>query len=100
MSDSMDLKAALSSEIFREYATNELARKAREERDAAAKQARAAEEELSQLEQFATMEMEIKESPKKLAAFKALQEKFASDPAYTAKVNPLFVQAVMMLKLD
>lgn len=98
--DDMDWKAAMSSEVFREYASNESARMRREAAEAAKAQETAAEEELALLEQFAAMEMEIKDSPKKLAAFKALQDKFASDEAYAAKAHPLFVKAVMMLNLD
>lgn len=99
MVDKMDWQAAMSSEIFREYAANETARMRREAQIAEQAKAHEAEEELALLEQFAAMELEIKDSPKKLAAFKALQEKFATDASYAEKVNPLFVKAVMMLNL-
>lgn len=98
--DDMTWKAAMSSEIFREYAANEAARMKREAEAARLKEANRDQEELVLLEQFAALELEIKDSPKKLQAFKILKEKFASDQAYAAKAHPLFVKAVMMLKLD
>lgn len=98
--DDMDYKAAMNSEIFREYAKIEKSRMQKEAYEKEKAKELEAENDFKMMEQFAAMELEIKDSPKKLLAFKALKEKFATDQEYTKKVNPLFVQAVMMLNLD
>lgn len=88
---SVDLDVAMNSEVFREYAKNEIAKIATEKE---------AEEDLSaSLEEFTKFQNEVLASPYKLKVFKALQEKFASDPEYTSKVKKVFVDAVMLLDL-
>lgn len=81
-----------SSEVFRNYVDNELAKEA---------QVSTNEDEMLEaiieLEAFAEG---VKNSPQKLAIFKNFQKRFASEPEYTATVHPSFVTAVMMLKLD
>lgn len=96
--DDMDWKAAMSSEVFREYFKNEAARMNAE----ITKSSSIDEEEEKSvlLEQFETLEREVRASPKKLATFRVLQKKFASDPDYAEKCKPEFVSAVMMLNLD
>jgi hypothetical protein len=89
----MDWKAAMSSEIFREYVKNELI-----------KEAEAKPEESvctdKTLKSFEKLEAHINKTPELKKAFKTLQRKFAADPEYTSKVDPSFVDGVMMLFLD
>jgi hypothetical protein len=93
----MDWKAAMNSEVFREYFQNEVARINREAQE---KQQVTEEDELNVLEQFKEFERQIRSSPKKLAVFRALQNKLATDLEYAAKVKTSFVDAVMMLDLS
>lgn len=96
----MNWKAAMDSEVFREYAKSEITRmKVEAEAEQAAKQ-NDEEDELNVLEQFKEFENQVKSSPKKTAVFKALQGKFATDAEYAAKVKKSFVDAVMMLDLS
>lgn len=90
-----DWRAAMDSEIFREYVRNETVKLAEEDR----KQKLAAEDE-QVLEDFAQFQNEVRSSPHKLQAFRTLQKKFASDPDYAAKTKKSFVDAVMMLDLE
>lgn len=92
----MDWKAAMSSEVFREYFQNEVVRINREAQN---KQQVTEEDELNVLEQFKEFERQIRSSPKKLTIFRALQNKLATDLEYAAKVKTSFVDAVMMLDL-
>jgi len=100
LNDDMDWKAAMSSEIFREFAAQELKKRASEKAKEKDLEAAEIEDELDTLEQFASLEFKIKDSPKQLRAFRELQSKFQTDPEYTAKTDPLFVKAVLMLNLD
>lgn len=95
-----DWAAAMDSEIFREYAKNELLKKKAEAQQAAEQAARAEDDEAKVLQEFEEFEKVVRASPKKLAVFRALKEKFATDPEYTATVKAEFVSAVMMLNLD
>lgn len=91
----MNWKAAMNSEIFRGFVNNELIKAAQ------AKPVEPTEDEqIEMLEKFKEFEKMVRSSPKKLAVFRTLQEKFASDPEYTAKVKGSFVDAVMMLDLS
>lgn len=95
--DDMTWRAAMDSEIFRNYAENELQRIQIEQQ---VKNASEDEEIINTVESFEKLEREIKASPDKLKVFRALQEKFASDEKYTASVKKSFVDAVMLLNLD
>lgn len=87
-----DWSAAMSSEVFREYAQNELKKEAMKP---------SSENEMeANFKFFKEIEGQINNSPKMKQAYKALQEKFASDEDYRMKTNPIFVNAVMMLELD
>lgn len=100
MSD-MDWKAAMNSEIFREYAAIELQKQAAQKQAESLKVDHLDDDTTSELmEQFKQLEAEVSASPLKKKAFRALQLKFASDPVYTDKVDPLFVEAVMMMDLE
>jgi len=96
----MDWKAAMDSEIFREYAKNEIAKMANEAQQKREEEKNVEEDKLDILEKFKEFEHEVRSSPKKLAIFKVLQDKFAADADYTSKVKKSFVDAVMMLDLS
>lgn len=96
--DKMDWLAAMDSEIFREYLKNETLRINAEAQTLASVDVE--EEKVKLLNEFEAFEADIKLSPRKLATFRALQKKFASDPEYAEKCKPGFVSAVMMLNLD
>ena len=94
MNDDMTWKAAISSEIFREYLKNELMKSASSE------EVSPEEEKDALIQEFEKFQEAVKASPNKVKVFKALQHKFATDPEYTAKVKKSFVDAVMLLDLD
>lgn len=93
MVDAQDWKAAISSEVFREYLKNELTKEAQManvpsiDSDAI-------------VEQFHNFQAQVNQDPKLLKAFQVLQKKFAQDEVYRNKTNPIFVEAVMMLELQ
>lgn len=89
----MDWKAAMSSEIFREYVQNELIKEANTPPPAPINEAQV----LNELEEFQT---KVRNDPYLRKAFRALKEKFASDPSYRSKVDVKFLQGVMLLDLD
>ena len=99
--DHMDWKAATDSEIFREFAKNELLKEAKaEEQDKLAKANEPGNEEL--IRQFYALEEKVNGSPKLLASFRAFKSKIMSDFAYLKKAeasNKLLVEAVMMMDL-
>ncbi len=95
----MDWKAAMNSEVFREYFQSEVARINRQAQENRIEAEHADENQLNILEQFKEFERQIRSSPKKLAVFKALQNKLATDFEYASKVKKSFVDAVMMLDL-
>ena len=88
----MDWAAIKDSEIMTSYLRGELAKEA-SCRPPVVKQ----EDVLRDFEKF---EAAVKEDAKLRFTFKKLQEKFADDPEYTSKVNPKFVEGVMLLDLD
>jgi hypothetical protein len=88
-----DWNAACSSEIFREYVKNELIKEANAPQPAPLA---SADDALVEFEQF---ENRVRSDPKLFAAFKALQQKFANDPAYRNKTDSKFVEGVLLLNL-
>ena len=88
-----DWAALMSSEVFREYYSSALS-----------KEAQAVHEETllkrQIFEKFQDLQKQINASPELKEAFKALQEKFATDEEYTKQVDPKFVAGVLTLKLD
>ena len=94
--DSTDWNAAISSEVFRNYATSELQKEATENKTAEEE----FEIEVELLQNFENFEKKVNTSPQLKLAFQKLQRTFISDPEYTAKVHPSFVEGVMMLKLE
>lgn len=98
----MDWKAAMDSEVFREYAKNEIYKMQVKAQETQHQQSidEGEQEKLRTLEQFKEFEQQVRSSPKKLAVFRALQNKFATDSEYTSRVKASFVNAVMMLDLS
>lgn len=96
----MDWKAVMNSEVFREYFQGEVARMTREAQEKQKESENIEEDRSNVLEQFKEFERQIRSSPKKLAVFRALQNKLATDLDYASKVKTSFVDAVMMLDLS
>jgi len=96
MADKMDWAAAMSSEVFRNYAQNELLKEAQEEAQAAAKII----SKDSALDNFEGLQRRVNASPKLRGVFKKLQQAFTSNPEYTAKVDPNFVEGVLLLNVE
>lgn len=87
MSQNMDWQAAMSSEIFREFAKNEIKKIAEDESDA--------------FSQFEAFQEEIKSSPAKKEAFLKLQKEFIRNPeGQDPLFDPSFVEAVLLLDLE
>lgn len=87
-----DWAAVTSSEIFREYLNNELLKEAKQV-------APITLDTKKVLEEFASLEQKIKETPSLKLAFLKLQETFSTNPEYRKKVNAKFADAVMLLNL-
>jgi len=94
----MDWKAAISSEIFREYLKTAIPniKKASEPTEPKLSN----EEEKEIYESFHKLQQEIRSSPSKLATFRAIKEKLIHDDEYRARTKVAFIDAVMLLDLD
>ena len=94
--NSTDWAAATNSEIFREYVSGQLKKEAFSKKSA--------EEELdadiSLLQDLEGFERKVNASPRLKKAFKKLQHAFTNDPEYTAKVDPKFVESMMLINLE
>lgn len=88
-----DWSAVMSSEVFREYLKNE-------ERRLQVAEASPHIDKTEEMHQLMAIESSINKNPKMLKVFATLKHKFLTDPEYTAKVDPLFVEGVLMLDLD
>lgn len=91
MANKEDWAAAMSSEVFRNYARNELLKSASEVPLEISKE--------DALDNFEGLEKRINASPDLRNQFKKLQRLFTSDPDYTAKVDPKFVEGILLLDL-
>jgi len=118
MVDEMDWKAAMSSEIFREFVSNELKKEAAQDeenirlirqhaadqirKEASDKQALESEVQARALahEQFDAFEKAVKASPAMLAKFKQVKATLLSRPDLIEKVDPTFIKGIMMMELD
>jgi len=89
-----DWNAAMDSEVFREYLKAEL------QKEAMPKPEPQPIDKAQVLEEFVEFEKKVLSTPKMKMAFMALQQKFRTDPEYTAKVDPSFVEGVMLLNLS
>jgi len=90
-----DCNALMSSEIFREYFNSEIQKEASLESKETSQEVDKGEV----LRRFKELEDRINGSPRMKVAFQALQNKFITDPEYTKKVDPLFVEGVLLLNL-
>lgn len=89
-----DWAAVMDSEVMRTYLAAEMRKEAQQTPEPEVAN------EAQVLEEFAEFEKKVLASPKMKTTFRALQKKFLTDPNYTAKVDPKFVQGVMMLNLS
>lgn len=103
MIDEMDWKAAMNSEIFREYVSNELNREAQEKAERPQKEATALKKEMEHrekvLDAFADFEKELKSKPLLLNKFKQARQILLNNPEIADKTDPKFIDGIMMLDL-
>lgn len=92
MADKMDWAAAMSSEVFRTYAQNELLKETQITTDSVSAS--------DAMDNFEGLQKRVSASPKLRGAFKKLQQLFTSNPEYTAKVDPNFVEGVLLLNVE
>lgn len=92
MVSSEDWAAALSSEIFRTYLKGEIQKEA--------EKTKTAEDELQVMEEFEEFQKRVNASPKLRNVFKKLQQSFINDPESTNKVDPKFVEGVLLLNIE
>ena len=97
--NSTDWKAAISSEIFQTYIFQQIQKEANLKKVALGPE-QELEAEISNLKDFDKFENKVNTSPRLKLAFQKLQNTFIYDPEYTAKVDPKFVDAVMLLDLS
>lgn len=95
MSD-MDFKSLMNSEVFREYAGNELRKEAMNKKTTE----QVAQESLDVLNSFEDFQLKVNSSKKQKAAFKHLQNLFQTNEKYAATVDPGFVELVLLLNID
>jgi len=100
--DDMTWKAAISSEIFREYVSNELKREALEKSSEAKfdKIELEAKESENAFEEFDNFEREVLASPFLKNKFKKVKEYLIKNPDVISKVDSNFVNGVMMLNFE
>jgi hypothetical protein len=94
--DNTDWNAAMSSEIFQLYVQNELIKEKNNVKTAEQKET----EDLNIMQEFEDFQLKVNASPKLKTAFKQLQNIFMTNQEYTSKVNPKFVEGVLLLKID
>jgi len=88
-----DWNALMSSEVFREYLKAEMQKEAIPEPEPPPV------DREKVLKEFQDLEQRVRKSSQMKMAFQALQKKFKTDPEYTKKVDPLFVEGVLLLNL-
>ncbi len=102
MVDDQDWKAAISSEVFRNYVMAELQKEAVEEANKETPEQKLERDTVEMDNALTAMdkfESQIKRSPQLLARFKAAKEALLANPELLNKVDPNFVQGIMMLDL-
>ena len=101
--DDQDWRAAMSSEIFREFVAAELRKEAFAKTESERVNAQKAEQELTEkervLEAMDVFEEKLKQSPELLAKFKTAKQTLLSNPQLIEKVDSNFVNGLMMLDL-
>lgn len=88
----MDWAALMDSEVMRNYLQSELSREAAIKPEIVVDDDRV-------VESFIDFEEQVQKNDKMRFVFQQLQTKFASDPEYARRCDPLFVQAVMILDI-
>lgn len=88
----MDWAAIKDSEVMMNYLREEI------KKEAACHPVEIDEKQV--VTEFQKFEEKVKKDPKLRSTFKVLQDKFADDPEYTSKVDPKFVEGVMLLDLE
>lgn len=92
-----DWKAAISSEIFREYVANELKKEAYLEQNKETIQAQDVDDALNELDAF---EKKLAADPELMKKFKRAWNALVENPQLAEKVDPNFVNGLKLLKLD
>lgn len=87
-----DWEILLNSETFRNYLDIEV------KKEAKAKQNEPILAE--QIDAFEAFEQKVRDNVQLKFAFSTLKHKFLTDPEYTDKCDPLFVQAVLSLNIE
>lgn len=103
MENDQDLKALMSSEVFRNYLAIELEREANSNVPTAAEikiAERKAKEANDAIKAFAAFEANVKENFLLKEAFVKLQRQISNDPVLAKKLGKKFTDAIMMLDLD
>lgn len=103
MNNDQDLKALMSSEVFRNYLSIELEResKAHLATDEQLKQAkRQAQEFKNAIEAFAEFEIKVREDEVLKQAFIDMRQKLLESPALRKQLGSKFANAIMMLNLE
>ena len=88
----MDTAAIIDSEVMMSFLTREL------QKEAACQPPQVDGDKV--VRDFRNFQDAVKGDPKLRFTFKKLQEKFSADPEYTSKVDPKFVEGVMLLDLE
>jgi hypothetical protein len=103
MDNDQDLKALMSSEVFRNYLSLEMEREAKaklpneEQIKISQRKAKEASEALTAFAQFET---QVKENFLLKEAFLNMQKEISNNPALAQKLGKKFTDAIMMLDLD
>jgi len=103
MGNDQDLKALMSSEVFRNYLAIELEREAKshlpsEEQIKQAK--RKAEETNAVIKAFSQFEASVKENALLKKAFIDIKKEISNNPALAKKLGKKFTDALMLLDLE
>ena len=88
-----DWSAALSSEVFRIFAENEL-------RKDAEKEEIVKKSEANIVDAFEQFQKSVNASPKLRGIFKKLQHDFMTNPDVVSKTDPKFVEGVLLLDIE
>jgi hypothetical protein len=102
MVDDQDWKAAISSEVFRNYVMAQLQQEVVEEANRETEEQKL-ERETAEMDQALTameqLEQRIKRSPQLMARFRIAKAALLNHPELADKVDPNFVKGIMMLDL-
>lgn len=103
MGNDQDLKALMSSEVFRNYLAIELEKEAKAHllSDEQIKNSqRSFEEKNAALESFIKFESAIKQNDMLKKSFLDMQKQISENPGLAKKLGSKFVDAIMMLDLE